>query len=75
MSHWYKPPRRGKEKPQAVQCGACQHFRRDTEGISRAIETGEYFMGECSLGLTPHSPKKQFANKDHICNQFVMGEG
>ena len=27
-------------------------------------------MGTCALGLTPHSPIKQFADKHHVCNLY-----
>lgn len=58
-------------KPQPkVVCINCRHFVRDTSGISHNIETGEFFMGICSLGLHPDSTIKQFANKPRICTSF-----
>lgn len=53
-----------------VRCADCRHFRRDTEGISLSVETGEYFMGVCGTGLRPDTPIKQFADKERICNQY-----
>ena len=58
------------KKPRLVTCGRCAHFHRDTDGPSRNADTGIYFMGRCTLGLTPHSPIKQFADKPHICNLY-----
>ena len=54
-------------QPRTVTCATCRHFVRDTQGISRNNTTGQYFMGTCNLGLTPHSPIKQFADHPHIC--------
>ena len=54
-------------KPNPVTCATCRHFVRDTSGPSYNIYTHIYFMGTCTLGLTPHSPIKQFADKPHIC--------
>ncbi len=54
-----------------VRCADCRHFRRDIHGISFCITTGEYFMGVCSLGLTPDRPRKQFADKRRVCQQFM----
>lgn len=54
-----------------VQCAECRHFKRDTEGISHSIITGEYFMGICTLGLTPDSPIKQFADKPRSCDRYA----
>lgn len=60
-----------KEKKQTfVRCQDCVFFKRDTEGISRNAYTGEYFMGICTLGLTPDSPKKQFADKLRVCSKY-----
>ena len=56
-------------KPVLVTCATCRHFRRDTEGPSRNAYTHVYFMGTCDLGLTPHTPIKQFADKPHECNK------
>ena len=61
-----------KEKTKTVYCSDCANFIRDTEGFSRRIDTGEYFMGICKLGLTPDSPRKQFADKPRICNKFLI---
>lgn len=56
------------EQPK-VYCGECRHFVRDTSGISRTID-GEYFMGICTEGLHPDTPKKQFADKARKCETF-----
>jgi hypothetical protein len=56
-------------EPPKVYCGECKHFIRDTSGISRNID-GEYFMGICTEGLHPDSPKKQFADKARKCETF-----
>ena len=66
--------RKKKETKQAVEppkvyCGECKHFQRDTSGISRTVD-GEYFMGICREGLTPDTPKKQFADKARKCETF-----
>ena len=62
-----------KDKPvdteQKVYCADCDHFQRDTSGISRTID-GEYFMGECAEGLHPDTPKKQFADKARKCEHY-----
>ena len=58
-------------KPRLVTCGACRHFRRDTEGPSFDAYTHEYFMGVCGLGLKPDSPIKQFADRKRVCGRFV----
>lgn len=55
-----------------VRCAECRHFKRDTEGISRSIITGEYFMGICTLGLMPDSPIKQFADHPRHCDRYRM---
>ena len=57
--------------PPKVLCADCRRFRRDTEGISFSIQTGEYFMGTCALGLTPDTPRKQFADKPRLCRKFT----
>ena len=59
-----------KPKPTLVVCASCAHFRRDTSGPSFNAETHIFFMGTCALGLTPHSPIKQFADKHHVCNLY-----
>ena len=53
-----------------ITCGECARFRRDTSGRSRNIYTHEYFMGVCSVGLTPDSPIKQFADKPRRCKRY-----
>lgn len=58
------------QKQTFVRCQDCVFFKRDTEGISRNAYTGEYFMGICTLGLTPDSPKKQFADKLRVCEKY-----
>lgn len=62
-----------KEQPKKVTCETCRHFHRDTSGPSRNAYTHVYFMGTCTLGLTPDTPIKQFADKPHICNQHSVG--
>lgn len=57
----------GKKK---VYCGECRIFQRDTEGPSRSIETGEYFMGVCLKGLRPDGMRKVFANKPRECEYY-----
>ena len=66
--------RKKKESKQTVEqpkvyCGECRHFVRDTSGISRTID-GEYFMGICTDGLHPDTPKKQFADKARKCETY-----
>ena len=63
-----------KAKPKLVTCGSCQNFRRDTTGPSYNAYTHVYFMGTCALGLTPHTPIKQFADKPHICNKHMSNQ-
>jgi len=58
------------KKPTLVACATCAHFHRDTSGPSFNAETRIFFMGTCALGLTPHSPIKQFADKPHICKLY-----
>ena len=62
-----------KDKPvdteQKVYCADCEHFQRDTSGISRTID-GEYFMGICTEGLHPDTPIKQFADKARKCEHY-----
>ena len=62
-----------KDKPvdteQKVYCADCDHFQRDTSGISRTIDGG-YFMGICTEGLHPDTPKKQFADKARKCETY-----
>jgi len=43
---------------------------RDTSGQSFSIATGEYFMGECTEGLHPDTPKKQFSDKPRKCETY-----
>lgn len=54
-----------------VRCADCQHFKRDTEGISRNVYTGEYFMGTCTAGLHPDTPIKQFADHLRECKKHA----
>lgn len=60
---------KAKPKPTLVTCATCRYFRRDTDGPSFNAYTHVYFMGTCGLGLTPHTPVKQFADKPHQCNK------
>lgn len=66
-----KTQKKQEEKPVVkVRCCDCRHFSLDTEGLSFSAVTGEYFMGVCTKGLTPDTPKKQFADKARVCNQY-----
>lgn len=58
-------------EPAKVFCSDCRRFVRDTSGISRNNETGEYFMGLCAKGLTPDGCKKVFANKPRLCLKYM----
>ena len=58
------------KKPTLVVCASCVYFHRDTSVPSFNAYTHVYFMGTCALGLTPHSPIKQFADKPHQCNLY-----
>lgn len=65
-------------KPRLVTCGACRHFRRDTEGPNFDAYTHEYFMGESDIGCDPdhtyneeRGTAKIFANKPRMCGRFV----
>ena len=62
---------KAKLKPTLVVCADCRHFHRDTTGPSYNAYTHVYFMGTCTLGLTPDTPIKQFANKQRECNQHI----
>lgn len=64
-------PKTPPAEPKRVTCGECRHFVRDTSGISRSNETGEYFMGVCGKGLTPDNIRKVFANKPRICSHHL----
>lgn len=57
-----------------VHCADCRHFHRDTEGINRRADTGEYFMGVSDIGCDPDHTfnsktgvAKIFADKPRIC--------
>lgn len=54
-----------------VRCADCRHFKRDTEGISHNVYTGEYFMGTCTAGLHPDTPIKQFADHLRECKKHA----
>lgn len=69
-----------KDKPveteQKVYCADCEHFVRDTDGISRTIN-GEYFMGVSDIGCDPDNTfnpikgtAKIFADKPRKCETF-----
>ena len=68
MARKKKESKQEVEQPK-VYCGECRHFVRDTSGISRTID-GEYFMGICTEGLHPDTPKKQFADKARKCETY-----
>lgn len=54
-------------KPKMVFCSTCRIFNRDTEGISRRKDTGEFFMGLCPKGHND-GHRKVFADKPRICS-------
>ena len=58
------------KQPETVYCGECKFFVRDTDGINRNAYTVEFFMGVCTKGLHPDTPKKQFADKARKCETF-----
>ena len=60
-----------KEKTKLVVCADCRHFHRDTTGPSYNAYTHVYFMGTCTLGLTPDTPIKQFADKQRECDKHI----
>lgn len=62
-----KRPKTPKTQPRLVTCASCRHFHLDSSGPSYNSDTHIYFMGICTLGLTPDSPIKQFANRPRIC--------
>ena len=62
---------KAKPKPTLVVCADCRHYHRDTTGPSYNAYTHVYFMGSCTLGLTPDTPIKQFADKPHICDKHI----
>lgn len=66
----YSAEQKKMQGQQRVYCGECKQFKRDTEGPSRSIETGEYFMGVCLLGLRPDGMRKVFANKPRECKYY-----
>lgn len=60
----YTPP----SPPRKVRCSGCCNAVRDTEGISFAIATGEFFMGTCLKG---HGhPYKVFMDKARVCEDY-----
>ena len=63
-------PKTPPAEPKRVTCGECINFIRDTSGISRSNETGEYFMGICHRELMPDGCLKVFANKPRICPKW-----
>lgn len=66
----YSQEQKKMQGQQRVYCGECKQFKRDTEGPSRSIETGEYFMGVCLKGLRPDGMRKVFANKPRECEGY-----
>lgn len=58
--------------PKNVYCSDCRWFVRETEGVSFKLGTNprQYFMGDCSQGLHPDTPIKQFANKPRECKTY-----
>ena len=55
-----------------VYCGECEHFHRDTEGMSFSVQTGEYFMGVSDIGCDPDKTGKGkiFADKPRHCEKY-----
>ena len=64
----YTPP----SPPRKVRCSGCCNAVRDTEGISFAIATGEYFMGRCRRGHG--EPFKVFMDKARECDDYNRTE-
>ena len=61
------------------KCGDCKLCIPDTEGPSFNIDTREYFMGSCTMGIADGAKKVQpdgsvygkvFMDKLRICKQF-----
>ena len=59
-----------KSKVVRVKCSDCRWFVRETEGISFRLDTKEFFMGDCSKGLHPDTPIKQFADHLRECKTY-----
>lgn len=68
-----------KDAPIHRKCSECRLSIRDIEGPSFNIDTGEYFMGSCTVGNTDGAIKEQpdgtvygkvFMDKPRICKQF-----
>lgn len=68
-----------KDKPVLHKCSECQLSIRDKEGPSFNIDTGEYFMGSCTIGNADGAQKVQpdgsvygkvFMDKPRICKDF-----
>lgn len=57
-----------------VYCRDCKNFLRDHEGISRNIDSKEYFMGICLVGQKLDSEVKQFADNSKICKRFKLNK-
>lgn len=56
------------EKP--VHCAECRHFKRNTSGRSFSIETGEYFIGVCEVGVLTVGSSVKFADKPRHCKRW-----
>lgn len=54
------------EVPKKVACEDCFWFVRDTEGISRTVDSGVYFMGRCKKGRND-GKAKVFASIERWC--------
>lgn len=56
-----------------VYCSRCRHCKRDTNGLSFSIETGEYFMGTCGKGIGDcGASPRVFLNKPRHCDSYRM---
>ena len=69
------------EKNRKVYCSNCRHFKRDTEGISRRVDTGEFFLGVSDIGCDPDhtfniltNRAKIFADKPRTCKEYSDGQ-
>lgn len=59
-----------KKEVALVHCCDCKNFKRDTEGRSFCLDTGEFFMGVCLAVCKENSRVKKFADKPRICPLF-----
>lgn len=65
--------KKNKDEPIKVYCSDCRWFKRDTDGISFSLATGEYFLGKCTTKSNESKAEtrgKLFADKPRICVLF-----